>query len=188
MMTAPVLGLVGCAAGGLEEITPKLIQPMMERGWRVAVTLTPTAWTWLDATGDVEKIEQLTGLPVRHKPRMPWEDSPHPKIDCYAVVPATSNTVAKMALGIADNQALTQVCETIGLREVPVVVFPRVNAAHSNQPAWEDHIAALTRAGVHLVMGEDVWPLYKPREAPSGRELPWAAIIDAIISAGQTPQ
>jgi hypothetical protein len=184
-MNAPVLGLVGCAAGGLEQIRAKLIEPVMERGWRVAVTLTPTAWTWLDAMGEVDKIEQLTGLPVRHKPRMPWEESAHPKIDCYAVVPATSNTVAKMALGIADNQALTQVCEAIGLGEVPVVVFPRVNAAHANQPAWDNHIAALQRVGVHLVMGDDVWPLHKPRSAPS-RELPWSAILDAIVSAGQT--
>jgi hypothetical protein len=173
-------------AGGLEEVVPKLIQPMMDRGWRVAVTLTPDGMDLAGCDRDVEKIEALTGLPVRHKPRMPWEDSPHPKIDCYAVVPATSNTVAKMALGIADNQALTQITETIGLREVPVVVFPRINVAHANQPAWEDHITALTRAGVHLVMGEDVWPLHKPRSAP-GRELPWPAIVAAIVSAGQTP-
>jgi hypothetical protein len=38
---------------------------------------------------------------------------------------------------------------------------------------------------VHLVMGEDIWPLHKPRSAP-GRELPWSAILDAIFSAGQT--
>jgi hypothetical protein len=128
---APVLGLVGSAAGGLEEIVPKLIEPMIERGWRVAVTLTPTAGTWLDATGDIEKIEQVTGLPVRVKPRLPGEESPHPKVDCYAVVPATSNTVGKLALGLADNQALTQVCEAIGLGTVPIVVFPRINAAHA---------------------------------------------------------
>lgn len=186
-MTAPVLELVGCAAGGLEDILPKLIEPMMiERGWRVAVTLTPTAATWLDATGDIEKIEQVTGLPVRSKPRLPWEESPHPKIDCYAVVPATSNTVGKLALGLADNQALTQVCEAIGLGSVPIVVFPRINAAHARQPSWNSHIAALTRAGVHLVMGDDVWPLHEPRSAP-GKELPWAAIMDAIVSAVQRP-
>lgn len=181
---APVLGLVGSAAGGLEEILPKLIEPMIERGWRVAVTLTPTAGTWLDATGDIEKIEQVTGLPARVKPRLPGEESPHPKVDCYAVVPATSNTVGKLALGLADNQALTQVCEAIGLGAVPIVVFPRINAAHARQPSWSGHIAALQRAGVHLVMGDDVWPLHEPRSAP-GKELPWAAIIDAIVSAGQ---
>ncbi len=103
---------------------------------------------------------------------MPGEESPHPKIDCYAVVPATSNTVGKLALGLADNQALTQVCEAIGLGAVPIVVFPRINAAHARQPSWDSHIAALQRAGVHLVMGEDVWPLHEPRSAP-GKELPW---------------
>lgn len=185
-MAVPVLGLVGSAAGGLEEILPKLIWPMIEREWRVAVTLTPTAATWLDATGDIEKIEQVTGLPVRVQPRLPGEESPHPKIDCYAVVPATSNTVGKLALGLADNQALTQVCEAIGLGAVPIVVFPRINAAHARQPSWDSHISALTRAGVHLVMGEDVWPLHEPRSAP-GKQLPWDAIIATIISAVQPP-
>ncbi|HEY0691934.1 MAG TPA: flavoprotein [Kribbella sp.] len=178
------LGLVGSAAGGLELIVPRLIEPMQERGWRVAVSLTPTAATWLDATGDIGKLEQVTGYPVRFKPRLPGEESPHPAVDCYAVVPATSNTVGKLALGLADNHALTQVCEAIGLGTVPIVVFPRINAAHARQPSWGGHIAALQRAGVHLVMGEDVWPLHEPRSAP-GKELPWAAIIDAIVSAVQ---
>ncbi|MGH3876165.1 MAG: flavoprotein [Actinophytocola sp.] len=179
-MAAPVLGLVGCAAGGVELLLLKLIEPMQELGWQVAVTLTPTAATWLDATGDIEKIEQVTGYPVRSKPRLPGEDSPHPAVDCYAVVPATSNTVGKLALGLADNQALTQVCEAIGLGSVPVVVFPRINAAHARQPSWDSHIAALEKAGVHLVM----WPLHEPRSAP-GRELPWASIMDTIVSAAQ---
>ncbi|TCP57288.1 flavoprotein [Tamaricihabitans halophyticus] len=176
----PVLGLIGCAAGGLEQICSKFVEPMQEKGWRVAVTLTPTAATWLRESGDIARIEQATGLPVRYQPRLPNDDSPHPPVDCYAVVPATSNTVAKLALGIADNQALTQVCEAIGFGALPIVVFPRVNAAHANQPAWDGHIAALRDAGVHIVMGDDVWPLHTPRSAP-GRELPWTAIIDTIV-------
>jgi Flavoprotein len=87
--------------------------------------------------------------------------------------------VAKLALGIADNQALTTICEAIGAGTLPVVVFPRVNAAHAGQPAWDDHIAALRKAGVHLVYGEDVWPLHQPRSAP-GKKLPWEAIRRAI--------
>jgi len=182
----PVLGLIGCAAGGLEDVLPKFIEPMQERGWQVAVTLTPNAATWLDATGESDKIAQVTGYPVRSKPRLPGEESPHPKVDCYAVVPATSNTVGKLALGLADNQALTHVCEAIGLGTIPIVVFPRINAAHARQPSWASHIDALQRAGVYLIMGEDVWPLHEPRSAP-GKELPWTAIIDAIVSAAQRP-
>ncbi|MGW6770473.1 flavoprotein [Streptomyces sp. NPDC055037] len=33
---------------------------------------------------------------------------------CYMVAPASTNTVAKLAMCIADNQALTQVGEAIG--------------------------------------------------------------------------
>jgi phosphopantothenoylcysteine synthetase/decarboxylase len=98
------------------------------------------------------------------------------------VAPASANTVAKLALGIADNQALTQVCEAIGTRDLPVVVFPRVNAAHARQPAWDSHIQALRRTGVHLVYGDDVWPLHEPRSAP-GRKLPWSAVLDAVNAA-----
>jgi hypothetical protein len=111
---------------------------------------------------------------------MPGEKSPHPPISCYVVSPATANAVAKLALGISDNQALTTVNEAIGGGVVPVIVFPRVNAAHTRHPAWESHLAALRAAGVHLVTGPDVWPLYEPREAPSDRALPWAAILDLV--------
>jgi hypothetical protein len=173
------LGLVCAAAGGIEQVRERLIEPLLEDGWSVAVTLTPAAAIWLEASGERDKIEAVTSLPVRSEPRLPHEQSPHPPVDCYAVVPATANFVAKLALGIADNQALTQVCEAIGGHRPPVVVFPRINAAHAGQPAWNQHINALTDAGVHLVYGEDVWPLHTPRSAP-GKQLPWAEIRGAI--------
>jgi hypothetical protein len=177
-----VLGLVGSAAGGVEDLRARLVEPMIARGWTVVVTLTPTAATWLDAIGELARIEDATGYPVRHQPRLPSENSPHPAVDCHAVVPASANTVAKLALGLADNQALTQLCEALGGRTTPIVVFPRVNAAHAGQPAWSSHLAALRGSGVHLVYGDDVWPLHKPRSQP-GRQLPWDAIAGAICAA-----
>lgn len=177
-----VLGLIGCAAGGLEEVRTQLIEPMQGDGWTVAVTLTPTAATWLRASGEFDKIEALTGLPMRVEPRLPSEMSPHPPVDVYAVVPATANMIAKLALGIADNQALTTVCEAIGNRRPPVVIFPRINAAHVAQPAWESHLSALRSAGAHLAYGDDVWSLHAPGSAP-GRPLPWADIASAIAAS-----
>jgi Flavoprotein len=176
------LGLVCASAGGLEDARVNLIEPMLRDGWRVFVTATPTAATWLRTSGELARIEDLTGAPVRYSPRLPNEVSPHPAVDCYAVVPATANTVAKLALGIADNQALTQVCEAIGLGAPPVVIFPRVNAAHAGHPAWHRHISTLSKAGVQLVYGDDVWPLHEPRSAPD-RELPWDAIRLVIENA-----
>lgn len=175
-----VLGVVGSAAGGVEALRTELVEPAMERGWRVAVTLTPNAGRWLRMNGEAERLEELTGLPVRDEPRFPGDERPHPPVDCYVVAPASANTVAKLAMGLMDNQALTQVGEAIGTIGLPVVVFPRVNAAHARHPAWDGHIEALRAGGVRLVYGADVWPLFEPREASSGRGLPWGAVLDAV--------
>ncbi|MEV0049659.1 hypothetical protein AB0H34_04070 [Saccharopolyspora shandongensis] len=56
------LGLIG-SAGGVEQIRPALIEPAIAQDWRVAVTLTPAAGAWLRELGEVERIEQVTGLP-----------------------------------------------------------------------------------------------------------------------------
>jgi phosphopantothenoylcysteine synthetase/decarboxylase len=178
MTKAPVLGLVCSAAGGVESIRAELVEPLVAEGWTVAVTATPTAYRWLTDLGEVALIERATGLPVRHEPRLPREDSPHPEVDCYAVVPATANTVAKLALGIADNQAVTQVCEALGAPTTAVVVFPRVNAAHAGHPAWRDHLSSLRRAGACLVGAEDA-----PPPSTSDEFIPWAAIRSAIHAA-----
>jgi hypothetical protein len=186
-MGSRVLGLVGSGSGGLEELVPRLIRPAQDVGWMVTVTLTPTAGRWLRESGLLAEIEEVTGFPVRIEPRSPTERSPHPLVDCYLVAPASANTVAKLALGVADNQALTQVNEAIGIPDLPVVVFPRVNAAHARHPSWERHLDALRRAGVHLVYGDDVWPLHEPRSAPD-RELPWSAVLNAVNAAVPVPR
>lgn len=178
-----VLGVVGSGAGGVEALRTGLVEPAVRRGWQVAVTLTPTAGHWLRMNGELARLEEATGLPVRDEPRLPGEARPHPPVDCYVVAPASANTVAKLAAGLMDNQALTQVGEAIGTIGLPVVVFPRVNAAHARHPAWERHIGDLRKAGVHVVQGPEIWPLYGPREAPSGRELPWSSVLDAVDSA-----
>lgn len=142
------------------------------------MTLTPTAARWLGELGEIDRLAELTGLPVRSTPRMPGEPREHPKVDVFAVAPATANTVAKLALGIADNQALSLLCEAVG--STPMLVFPRVNAAHARHPSWPSHLKLLQSAGVHLVYGDDVWPLYEPRDAGDVRPLLWAAILTGI--------
>lgn len=179
----PVIGLVCCAAGGVEDVRTRFVEPALGSGWRVAVTLTPTAATWLHATGEVDRLAAATGLPVRSERRLPGVERPHPPADCWVVAPATANSVANLALGLMPNQALTQVCEALGAQQVPVIMYPRVNAGHAGQPAWNDHLTALRKVGARLIYGEDVWPLYLPRTGPSDRALPWAAILDATADA-----
>jgi 3-polyprenyl-4-hydroxybenzoate decarboxylase len=176
----PVVALVVSGAGGAESVREAFVEPLVGRGWTVSVTATPTACRWLDSSDELVHLERLTGLPVRTEPRLPSETSPHPPADCVVVAPASANTVAKLALGVSDNQALTVANEAIGDLQLPVVVFPRINAAHARHPAWHGHMSALESAGVHLVRGEDVWPLHEPRSAPPGRPLPWRQILDLV--------
>lgn len=173
-----VIGIVASAAGGVEDLRSALVEPLLNRGHEVFVVLTPTASAWMETNGERNKLATLTGLPVRAQPRLPTEPSPHPKPDVIVAAPATSNTVAKLALGIADNQALTLLCENVGT--TPMVVFPRINAAHARQPAWPQHLSALESVGVRLIYGDDVWPLTEPRTASPRREPPWAPIIATV--------
>lgn len=171
------IGVVAASAGGVEHLRQRLIAPLMDRGHHVAVTLTPTAARWLQAIDEVEPIADLTELPVRSEARLPGESGRHPQIDVYVAAPLTATSTAKLALGIGDNQALTVLCESI--TTVPMIVFPRVNAAHARQPAWSNHLAGLRSVGVHLIYGPDVWPLAEPRTA-GPRDLPWHAILAAV--------
>ncbi|MBA2322906.1 MAG: flavoprotein [Pseudonocardiales bacterium] len=132
-MSRGTIGLFGTGAGGVEGIRTAFVEPALDRDWQVAVTLSPCAARWLEHTGERAKLEHVTGLPVRDDPRMPGEQSPHPAVSCYVVAPATANTVGKLALGISDNQGLTTINEAIGGQAVPVIVFPRVNAAHTRR-------------------------------------------------------
>lgn len=175
------IGVVAAGAGGVETLRTGLVQPLIDEGHQVAVTLTPTAATWLEHLGEVHRLAELTGLPVRSTPRLPHEPTPHPKSDVLVGAPMTANSVAKLALGIADNQALTVLCECVAT--VPMIIFPRVNAAHARQPAWNGHLDQLRSVGVELIYGEHVWPLAEPRTA-GPRELPWASILSALKPFG----
>jgi hypothetical protein len=172
------IGLVAAGAGGVESLRAGLVEPLLSGGHTVAITLTPTAATWLSELGEVGRLEQATGLPVRSRPRLPSEPRPHPAIDVYVGAPLTAGSTAKLALCLADNQALTVLSEGVGT-SAPMVVFPSINAAHARHPAWPDHLARLRSAGVDLVVGDDVWPLAEPRAAEH-REPPWAAVLAAV--------
>lgn len=179
-----VVAVVGCAAGGLETLLPGLVKPLVDEGHTVPVVLTPTAHKWLADIGQDTEIERVTDLSLRSAPRLPREGSPHPAPDVIVGAPMTANSIAKLALGVADNQALTLLCESLTLK--PTILFPRVNAAHARHPQWKSHLDALRRAGAELIYGSDVWRLYEPREAPADRALPWSAVLGIIRRVAAT--
>jgi hypothetical protein len=147
-------------------LSDKIARPAVERGWRLAVTLTPAAHRWLTATGELRRLASLTDLPVRSTSRLPGEPRPHPDPACFLFAPASANSVAKLALGLADNQALTALCEAVGDPAVPVVVCPQVTGGHAGHPAWPGHLATLRGAGVRIEQLE--------------LDRSWTTVLDAV--------
>ncbi|WP_158890066.1 flavoprotein [Amycolatopsis anabasis] len=146
-----VLGLVASSCGGLDtRFATELAEPAAARGWRLAITLTPTAARWLEAADQLGKLRALTDLPVRSRSRLPGEPRPHPDPEVFLFAPASANSVAKLALGIADNQALTVLGDVLGDPRVTIAVGYQVQAARSRHPAWRNHLDALTAGGVLL--------------------------------------
>ncbi|MEC3976695.1 flavoprotein [Amycolatopsis sp. H20-H5] len=144
-----VLGLVASSCGGLDtKLAAELAGPAAERGWRLAITLTPTAASWLEHTGGLPALRALTEFEVRSVSRLPAQHRPHPDPDVFLFAPASANSVAKLALGIADNQALTLLGDVLGSPRVTVVVGYQVTDDRIRHPAWQHHLDALGRAGV----------------------------------------
>jgi hypothetical protein len=169
-----LLCLVASGCFGVDRrLRPELAEPAVRRGWRLAVTLTPTAALWLDAAGELDRLRALTDLPVRSVARMPSEPSPYGLADAYLFAPATATSIAKLALGIGDNQALTQLCEAVGAPDVPVVLRPQAGAAQRGHPAFDGHINVLRSAGVVIA------------DAPA--EAPWEPLLDLIAADDADP-
>lgn len=67
--------------------------------------------------------------------------------ELVVVAPATANTLAKMAAGLADDLLGTTLLAT----EAPVLVAPAMHAEMWRHPATQANIAALRDRGVHVV-------------------------------------
>ena len=67
--------------------------------------------------------------------------------DCYLIAPATANTLAKMAHGIADNLLLTSYLSS----RAPVVVAPAMDLDMYAHTTTRQNLDALRRQGVRIV-------------------------------------
>ncbi|WP_326560637.1 flavoprotein [Micromonospora sp. NBC_01796] len=181
-MTAGHLQIVVCGAGPATDVT-ELLATAKERAWTAAVTATPSAIDFID----VEAIETTTGHPVRST----YQSSPRarrtlPGADALVIAPATYNSINKIALGIADNYAMTSVAELIG-RQVPTVIVPFVNDALATRAPFQRAVADLRHEHVHVLLGEDEG--WEPHPPGSGndrqRVFPWTAAFETAARLAQ---
>jgi phosphopantothenoylcysteine decarboxylase len=82
--TGNVLYLIVCAAPPARD-TPELVTFLLEDDWDVCVIATPPALDWIS----VDRLEILTGHPVRSRFRHPDDAEFDPRGDAALVAPAT---------------------------------------------------------------------------------------------------
>lgn len=76
------------------------------------------------------------------------------KCDLVCIAPATANTIAKLAHGLADDLLTTTVLATTK----PVLIFPSMNSNMWTNPATSDNVKILIKRG-YIIINPDSGPL-----------------------------
>jgi len=174
-VTGRHLQIVVCGAGPAADVT-RLVRAAQEQSWTVAVTATPSAMDFINA----QSLERLTGHPVRSTYRpSPGGRRSLPATDALVIAPATYNSINKIALGLADNYAMTSAAELIG-RQVPTVIVPFVNAALAARAPFRHAVDSLRGEGVVILLGpHDQWEPHPPGTGNQQQKaFPWTVAFE----------
>lgn len=184
--------LLGVSGGIAAYKALELVRLATKAGHSVRVIQTPTSERFVG----VASFEGITGAPVltsefaRDPLRGAFPGDPLPEhepishlqlvanADAYLVAPASANTLAKLAAGLADNlltsAALAARC--------PLIVAPAMNDAMWEHPATQANLARLRERGVRVV-DPGVGPLASKGEHGVGRLAEPAELLAACEAA-----
>ena len=101
------------------------------------------------------------------------------RADVLAIVPASANTMACMAQGLAPN-ALTSLYLAC---KAPVLIFPAMNGAMWEHPATQQNAAILAARPGHRILGPAESGMLACGAEGKGRLIPVDEIVSAICSA-----
>ncbi len=191
--------LLGVSGGIAAYKALELVRLATKAGHSVRVIQTPTSERFVG----VASFEGVTGAPVltsefaRDPLRGAFPGDPMPEhepishlqlvanADVFVVAPASANTLAKLAAGLADNlltsAALAARC--------PLIVAPAMNDAMYEHAATQANLAQLRERGVRVV-DPGVGPLASKGEHGVGRLAEPAELLaacEAAIAAGSIP-
>jgi phosphopantothenoylcysteine decarboxylase/phosphopantothenate--cysteine ligase len=169
--------LLGVCGGIAAYKAAALASALVQRGDAVRVVMTAEAREFVGPL----TFAALTGEPVLSSLWEAPETIPHIRLvrdaDVFAIVPATANTLAKLAHGIADD-LLTNAALAA---RIPIVVAPAMNDAMYEHPATRANLATLRGYGYTVV--EPGVGFLAERESGVGRLAEQDAIVAAIDAA-----
>lgn len=171
----PVLYAITTGARAAQDVG-KLVTIAQEAGWDVCVITSPNGRAFVD----VEALREQTGHGVRSEYKDPSAPDVLPPPDAMIVAPATCNTLAKWAAGIADTLPLGLIVEAVG-KGMPVVAVPFSNHAQISFPAVQEAMDKLASWGV-TILREGPHTSFEPGEGgPAISQFPWAQAWSAIL-------
>ncbi len=143
--------LIGVSGGISSYKVCEVVRLLLEKGISINVLMTSNATEFVRPL----TFSALTGNPVF------WEEFPSGNLpsspmahielarsaDVLLIAPATANTMAKIAYGIADN-LLTS---TVLAYEGPVVLAPAMNTAMWENPATQENVRKLKDRGLAII-------------------------------------
>jgi len=181
-----LLGITGCIAAYK---TPELLRQLQKRGCEIHVVMTENAQNFVTATtlaalsrnhvftGMFSLPDSAAGLDVAID---------HIRLahsaDLLLVAPATANTLAKFAHGIADDFLSTLYLAT----RAPVVVAPAMNSDMWRHPAVQANLQQLASLGVTVVEPEEGY--LAEGIIGKGRLAALETIVERVFQIGALPQ
>ena len=166
-----------CVCGGIAAYkAAELLRRLRDAGADVQVAMTDNAQRVVTA----QTFQALSHRTVR--PSL-WDEGAeaamgHLELAGWAqrviVAPATANTIAKLAHGLADDLVSTLCLAT----EAPLAIAPAMNHRMWRHPATQANVAVLRSRGVQVI-GPDDGPLAEGESGP-GRMAEPAAIVAAL--------
>jgi phosphopantothenoylcysteine decarboxylase/phosphopantothenate--cysteine ligase len=187
--------LLGVTGGISAYKAVEVVRLATKAGHSVRVVQTPASLNFIERA----TFEGVTGAPVlvdefEHDPArgaFPGDETPgHAPIahlelvrraDVYAIVPASANTIAKLAHGLADNLLTSAALANVA----PLIVAPAMNDKMWRHPATQANVQALRERGATIVPPA-TGPLASKGEYGEGRLAAPADILAAIEAAGLT--
>jgi phosphopantothenoylcysteine decarboxylase/phosphopantothenate--cysteine ligase len=191
--------LLGVSGGVAAYKALEVVRLATKAGHAVRVIQTPAAQRFVGAAS----FAALTGAPVltdefeRDPARGAFPDQPAPRhdplshlelvrnADAFLIAPASANTIAKLAHGLADN-LLTSAALAAGC---PVLVAPAMNNHMYEHAATQANLAILRERGV-IVVDPGTGALGSKHEWGIGRLAEPAELLDAVeavVPAGGRP-
>lgn len=166
-----------CVCGGIAAYkAAELLRRLRDAGADVQVAMTDNARRFVTA----QTFQALSHHPVRTSL---WDETAeaamgHLELAGWAqqvvVAPATANTIAKLAHGIADDLVSTLCLAT----EASLAIAPAMNHRMWRHPATQANVAVLRERGVQVI-GPDDGPLAEGESGP-GRMADPMAIVAAL--------